>query len=356
MARLFVPFALAPLLCAVIVSPKVVGVSLGNENVLRHCKAKYETILNCERSVPARSKRLAVLVGGPKERFYPIPTLRHVVAPAAKAGFSVDFYVMLAASLPGSSFKAYWYRPVANPWIANLSQERVEEYVVRHASHYGASRVHLSLQHKVALDSLPQSSNWTRWLGHSGRTVQALHRNLLWLQNFEMLWNWTEQVAGPGAYDQYLLVRSDIHWVQDLDLTGMQSPFEVYSKPFGPLCLKKHIADVPDDRAFLVGGKVAKDIFTAHTAYYNEASGLLDSATRIEDFIIKVARLRGVRWNLMRADLWPFWPGLHMRQPEWSQPLLCLRGIRRSALENPTGDCVHPKVVRYPFCDDYELL
>lgn len=349
-------FVFALVLCVAIAPRRVFGVSLGRDHLARYCTCKYETTITCDIGGPQRSKRLAVLVGGPKDRFYPIPTLRHVVAPAVKAGYTVDYYVMLAGSLPGSSFKAYWYRPVANPWIANLSQEAVEEYLIKHARHYGASRVVVYLQHIIYLTSLPNNSSWTRWLGSSGRQASALIRNLLWLQNFEMLWKWTVQVEGPDSYDQFLLVRSDIHWVSDLHLEYMQSPWEVYSKQFGHLCSKNDLVDVPDDRAFLVGRHVAKDIFTAFTAYFHEPSSLLDSATRIEDFIIKVARLRGVPWNIVQGDLWPFWPGLHMMQPDWSVPVLCLRGIGQNLLNNPTGDCVHPKKVRYPFCEDFELL
>merc|ERR1712096_175588 len=81
-------------------------------------------------------KRIAVLVVGLKSRFYPLPTLKHVVAPAAADGYDVDYFAMLSSTsshlVNHTDWEAYWYRPVPHPRIANLSFSGLESYLIRH--------------------------------------------------------------------------------------------------------------------------------------------------------------------------------------------------------------------------------
>eukprot|EP00445_Apocalathium_hangoei_P071454 CAMPEP_0204165158 /NCGR_PEP_ID=MMETSP0361-20130328/37884_1 /ASSEMBLY_ACC=CAM_ASM_000343 /TAXON_ID=268821 /ORGANISM="Scrippsiella Hangoei, Strain SHTV-5" /LENGTH=376 /DNA_ID=CAMNT_0051122121 /DNA_START=145 /DNA_END=1273 /DNA_ORIENTATION=+ len=99
------------------------------------------------RGPEARRPKVAVLVSGVRERFYGLPTLQHVVAPAAAAGYDVDYYAALnwepSHMLEHSPWSQSWLRPVSNPAVVNLSVGALREQLARHARHYGARRTHL---------------------------------------------------------------------------------------------------------------------------------------------------------------------------------------------------------------------
>merc|ERR1719424_313131 len=79
-------------------------------------------------------RRFAVLEVGVTERFVLEPTLRHVVAPAAKAGWCVDYFLQLSGK-----WNAKWLdvvyrgaRPAASPY-QSMSQEQFTSTVLKKA-------------------------------------------------------------------------------------------------------------------------------------------------------------------------------------------------------------------------------
>merc|ERR1712232_215668 len=123
----------------------------------------------------------------------------------------------------------------------------------------------------------------------------------------------------------------------------------------GALCLRPPAAHHPDDRAFVVGGRVAGQILRAYSAYFHNLNPKLDNVVGNEEFLVTLADVLGIHWQFVRKDWFPFFAALHMKQPVWKEPLLCLRGARRVHLEKPTDACIHPSLVRVPFCEDYPL-
>lgn len=304
------------------------------------------------------AKRIAVLVAGLWERFYPTSMLRHVVMPAAKAGYEVDMYVLLCGSFPEGPHGAYWYRPVPDPWIRNLTVLDVEEYLILQGQRYGARRVGLFYQPNIMLDELPRDPSWTRWYRHGERNHNSLIRNLLWLQAMETVWNWTlgsTSRSDDADYGHYVLVRGDLHWVDDLDMAHFPDQWTAYFRGCGALCKSPPNPGVPDDRAFVLGGQIAGQILRAYTAYFHNRNAKLDPVDGNEEFIVVLAQILGVRWELVRKDWLPFFAALHTQQPGWKEPLKCLRGIRTWDLENPSSECVHPKRIRLPLCEDFPL-
>lgn len=297
------------------------------------------------------------MVGGVVDRFYPITLLRHVVRPAVRAGCTVDLFVMLFPALLEGAFKSYWYRPVPNPLFANATPVQLEEYVMRHARKSGARRTIFYRQNFLRLDPLPRDPSWSRWFRHGERGHPALTRNLLWLQNIEMMWNWTRGFEGSSRYTHVVLARSDLHWIDDVDLELFADPSRVYSRRFASaLCKKPRRREpLPDDKFLVVGRRVADAALRPYTAYFHDTDPQLDGAQSNEEFLGAVARLSGVAWKYVRKSLMPYFPALHMQQPGLKEPFLCLRGARMRHLMHPTDTCVHPSKVRLPFCEDFPL-
>merc|ERR1712232_335076 len=143
------------------------------------------------------------------------------------------------------------------------------------------------------VDPLPE--DWKRWYRYKKRTTNLI-RNLLYLQNLEMLWNWTKTFTEHSEYTHFVVVRNDIYWVSDMPLRVFSDPFAVYTRPFGPLCTNDTRYDAPDDRVFILGSQVAEHIMTAYTAYFHNPNPELDDAAGNEQFFYKLGTLRGVRW------------------------------------------------------------
>ena len=134
--------------------------------------------------------RIAVITSGIVERFYPISTFRHVIQPAVRAGYQVDYHVVLDwGSRPaGSRLLAFKdsnlnARLVANPGFANASKQDIGNYLVRLGRQYGASTVQaLFLDPGIEEDRHPYSSR--RYVGHGTRASINFRTSLLHLLVF----------------------------------------------------------------------------------------------------------------------------------------------------------------------------
>jgi len=337
----------------------------------KYCRV--ETRLECGFGDPTlpppepKKKRLLVFVVGVKERLYPIPAMRHIIAPAVRAGYEVDYYALFSTHVAGaSSWRTYWYRPTANPRFANMTDKGLEEYLVRHARFYGAKNVGIHLMpDNVQEDVLPQHVfTGQRFLGENsgiGEDGKFTSSGTFWLflkrlKKVETLWNWTIAHRMISDYDHVVWTRSDAYWVDDLDMSHFPDPWTVYSRCFGALC-QKEIPNVVNDQSIVMGAHVASDILTAYSSFYTNSDPRLDKVGSSESFMQALARVRGVKWEIVRKDWFPFFLALHMSPSAAGEPVLCFRGVPRKLLMNPMGNCVHPAKVDAvaALCDDFEL-
>lgn len=330
-----------------------------------------------------RLKRLAVLVVGMVPRFYPMTTLKHVVAPAAKAGYVVDYYALLAwAPPPDQQHRgdAVWQRsgrlhPVPNPAIANLTLPELHAYIARRAQHAGARSAKAWLvDESVPSEWLPEHSQVGRcvrrmdvWRGTCA-TDSKIFNVLARFRKIEMLWNRTvaslpiDFAGTPGAYyDQVLLTRDDAHWVDDVDLGHFSNPLAVYAPVGGGLC-GEPLPYKSNDFVQVMGGQAADLFLQPHTTFYTYGpNDLLDNAASAELFLEAVALVHGLQFIKVRQDWLPLYLGLHTRyfsdvSGEELPLFFCLRvGSMPTPFDvrEPLGPCVHPSRIQHPFCFEH---
>lgn len=311
-------------------------------------------------------KRILILVAGVKERLYPISAMRHIILPAVRAGFEVDYYAILSTQVEGAkSWRTYWYRPVANPLFANVSDAALERYLTQRARFYGARRVGIFLLPKdVDIDPLPEMIfRNKRYLGESfgigDQSGKFESSGTFWLllkrlKKVEMLWNWTAGHRMSNEYDHVVWTRSDTYWVDDLDMTHFPDKWTVYSRAFGALCVKG-APGVINDQTIVLGANVAGDILTAYSAFYTNEDAGLNRAGCFEGFLMALAAGKGITWKIVRKDWFPFFLALHMSPAQGQEPVLCFRGLPRKCVLEPESECVHPSKVSAALCDDFQL-
>lgn len=331
---------------------------LAAPTVSRFCSTTHTVVCSFTSDIPSR-KRAAILVVGVKDRFYPLPGLKHVVAPAVRAGYQVDYFVLLISNLARSAFSKDWLRPipVANPSVANLTGRSLQDYVAKYAKHFGAHRAHVYLlESDVRADPFPE--HWSRWFGRSSGASTMFFNELMRLKKIEMLWNYTAQSQADGEYSRVLVTRDDAFWIDDVHLDHFSDPWTVYSTDFAGLCCKPATTPdllVPSDRVFVMHGRVAARFLALYTEYYRNPSPALDEVNSVEHFQLTLARSMGFRWEIVRQDWFPFFLAMHTKGRHPARPpSLCLRQATTRILSHPTGPCIHPMRVRHPFCDQNE--
>eukprot|EP00927_Polykrikos_kofoidii_P020558 TRINITY_DN19775_c0_g1_i2.p1 TRINITY_DN19775_c0_g1~~TRINITY_DN19775_c0_g1_i2.p1 ORF type:complete len:718 (-),score=91.79 TRINITY_DN19775_c0_g1_i2:37-2190(-) len=340
--------------------------------VERRCKTTMKTTCSLgTRSGPV-SKRLAVLIVGVRERFYPLPTLRHVVLPAFEAGYHVDYFCLLSwrpAHGQRSVFSQSALRGRSNPAFANVTKEALQDYVIRHARHHGARNVHfLLLEPDLTLD--PLGPTWSRIFGRRMRSSLAFENSVLRFKKVEMLWNMTLDLIDGNAneepYSHVLLTRDDVYWVDDVHLSLFSDPQAIYSATHdGPCKPEPGTAYRANDRAILMGGVAAMRFLNWYSDFYKTQSRQLDKATSVEEFLQLLAALKGLRWNFVPTSWLPSLLALHtvtrelsndtsgneVKQTNRIEPLhFCIRGLGGNALGSPDNGCIHPALIRHPIC------
>jgi len=242
--------------------------------------------------------------------------------------------------------------------FANSTTAMLENYIVRHARHYGARHVSLIvLPDEMQKQDLPMSwEDWPRKLGKPWRARLDVGRVLLWWKSIEMLWNQTMASQSENSYNHVVVVRSDIFWLDDLQISLFPDTNAAYSGSFGNLCHWYARPTIADDRVMVMGGAIASQLLgKIYTEYYYNPSKELNEVECSEHFWQTLARLKGIAWNIVRKDWLPYFPIVHMKKPKVDDAFPCLRGINRSTLESPTRECIHPAKVPLAFCEDFEL-
>jgi len=344
----------------------VAGPRSGQRSKPQTCTTSCQTL--CAFSSPSLfvRPRVAILVVGVLERLYPNPLFRHVVAPAASAGYDVDLYMVLSMQTGATSFRTFWYQPTANPQFLNYSKEDLELYLTRRARYFGARRVGIyTVSHHVQVDELPTHVMLNeRFLGERSYVdidTRIFTSSLtLWLalkrwKQIELLWNWTVASVGGEFYKHVVLTRSDAYWLDDLNLANFPSETTIYSRAFGTLC---NVFDprVVNDQAIIMGGKVAHVIMRTYSAFYHVRDPRLDSADSSESFMMNVAAVNRIKWTIVRQDWMPLMLALHVKNNATPEPLMCFRQVTRKHLLEPNAECIHPSKIQRPLCDELELV
>jgi len=306
-------------------------------------------------SPPAtRRPRVAVLAVGVRMRFYPATTLRHVVGAATRQGYDVDYFAMLNWNRARHQSKKIWSKGElgdgrGNPLWANVTKLAMQDHVARLARRHGARRVQLHLVEPAVTAEVPLET--TRLLGRENRQHPALVNYLLKLKKVEMLWNRTLGANdGVSPYSHVVLVRDDVHWLDDIRLADFPDPHAVYSMPLGFLCDRPHLRDHPAEHVFVIGGAVADRLLRAYREYFENPSPELNSVDSTEQYWQVLAWLLGIRWELVLRNRLPYL--LSMHRNVGNSTVFCIRGISQATLRRPTASCVHPSLIRHPTCAD----
>jgi len=104
---------------------------------------------------------------------------------------------------------------------------------------------------------------------------------------------------------------------------------------------------------------VAGQFLNLYSEFLHNPSQELAEVANVEAYLSTLARLKGLRWQIVRNDWLPFFLAMHRRLPsaaaadDEGPPVLCFRMITRKHLEHPQAPCVHPDLVRHPFCEDF---
>ena len=231
--------------------------------------------------------RVAVLVTGIKDRFYPRSVFRHVVAPVTRAGYRVDYFALLDwAKTPmvdqvmaegdvgifnpvkSQNSRDFDSRSVPNPQVANASMRQVLGLVSRYGRKYGASSLFLRFM-PTGLREDPPRVGCNRYLGQGGADILNYRRTRLTYKNIQLLWNIVqEHLVREGLNSRYTHVlwqREDLHWVADLDLSPFADPQSVYGCAMGNRCEPNTTGTAQDgnvaDKTLLVGGEAAQSFF-----------------------------------------------------------------------------------------------
>lgn len=346
-----------------------------------HCEGKHPVICTLPRALmPLRPRpRLAVVVVGLIDRFYPHGVLRRVVAPAARDGFDVDYCVIMvlqsnrdprlqnsswAERISGrtSTWNAGWLHPASNPAWAGIGPSMLRDQLIWGAVRNNASRLILfTLQRDLLLHPLPLPEESKRWFGHpaphdpkffwrKGSFKLSLRR----FMKIDHLW---ERIPGAmdGIYHQVIMTRDDVQPLADIDMSQFPDAAAIYSRAWGAWCqLNRQNLHRPNDHMIVVGGIPARWFMRPYWNYWINEDPRLDTAATVEDFLKIVATSNGARWEMVTDDALPFQLVMHIRYPGLANPLQCLRGGHHAGYAS--GDCAATFPPGVFWRDCYNLL
>ena len=262
----------------------------GFDNGTRGCVINGSTV-NCsfvrQRREHQRCGRLAILITGIKDRYYPRSVFKHVVAPAARAGCQVDYYALLdwektimvdrltseAVGLfnPIKTGTGEDGGSVPNPQVVNASMHQVLSLVARYARQYGVAHLFLRFL-RPGLKEDPPRIGCRRYLGQGSANVLNYRRTRLTFKNVQLLWEVVQgrlqresQGARPARYTHVLWQREDMHWTADLNLAHFTDPGSVYGYAMVRRCEPVPVGAARNgnfaDKTLLVGGVAAMSFF-----------------------------------------------------------------------------------------------
>ena len=229
---------------------------------------------------------LAILVTGLKNRFYPRSTFKHVVRPAVRAGYTVDYFglidwiktTMVNYDPEEMDFGTFnraktleWERSAPNLQFANASKEQVFNLLARYARFYGASNMFLTFVDPGIQEDFPPPLWCNRYLGFGTAMHPIFRRTRMGYKNLQILWNLVQdslRLKGKTAtaFTKFLWLRDDMYWMSDLNLDDFPEPRAVYAPRQGSPCrrapaVQRLQPDDISDKAIIIGADAARKFF-----------------------------------------------------------------------------------------------
>ena len=231
--------------------------------------------------------RLAILVTGIKDRYYPRSAFQRVVEPVTKAGYRVDYYALLdwtkTVMVNRLTFETVGLfnpvkngttqdedkRSIPNPQMVNASMRQVLGLVSRYARKYGAGSLFLRFM-QPGLREDPPRAGCNRYMGQGTAEELNYRRTRLGYKNVQLLWDAVQgqllQEGQGGGYTHVLWQREDMHWVANLNLGHFTDPETVYAYVMASACEPPPLAYLAQegklgDKTVLVGGAAAPSLF-----------------------------------------------------------------------------------------------
>lgn len=305
----------------------------------------------------AVSRPLAVLVPGQLSRHYPRSIFRHVVAPAVRDGFDVDYFTVLTTGADAAGrrpWKSHNVLPFAvpNPEIADLSAPVIQQLLAELAAASGARSLVLALaQQDMPVDEKLDDPAWVRWMGRARGDEQHLRR-LRRFRQIESLWNLTLTLHGGNVYDRVVLLSEDVYWLGDLRAAQFSGRRTVHARRHGGLCMESFRAPgAIDDRFFIMDGRAAEAFLRPYSAFFHHQSEALDGAANVEEFFERLTLSQGLRLQVLPKSTVPYAVALHLDYSKWAVPRFCLRYFGSST--EPAIDCIDRSRVPEDICEDY---
>lgn len=297
--------------------------------------------------------RVAVLVTGVRERFIPMSTLHHVVDPARRSGFEVDYFADLSSDWNRVDFKdadPALYNRLVDPAIQNRSDLEIKDFVEKQALLLGARHAHVSLAPQDEIDELPDDPAWhgrfSQYSPYRNDSLGSVGRNLLRrYKSIERLWALAKQHAGTYEYTSVLVLRDDSFWTADMDtaLLHASSTSEIaYSLNCGQ-------RSGLNDKALVMSGRVADDILSLYSTWYQDPRPQLQHISNAEEFLKKVAETRYVPWEEVGGDRLPTAVASHVKASDALQPVLCIDFKDSCGVAKSTNQI-------HPFCQNVQTL
>lgn len=273
-----------------------------------------------------------MLVVGTRSRFILESTLLHVVAPVARPGARVDYFVRLARTWNERFYGKSLPEAVPGPF-QNASDAELRSTVVRRAVEHGASLARATLlDANEQIDPIPLRGPWRARLYAYPPVKSKVGRNVLRrYKAVEMLWNETLAEVGADAYSHVLLARDDSYWFRDLNLSYFPDPRRAYTWSCNIPNL--HLHDYMPEYTRIMGIVAAKKLMTLYSDFYRRLRPFLESVHTCEHFLHYVSLIKGVRWS--------YEPMLHHvakyadRGSQGGQARVCLRHYRMDPCEAP---------------------
>merc|ERR1712050_752813 len=169
-----------------------------------------------------------------------------------------------------------------------------------------------------------------------GSRERAL-RVALRFKSTEILWNWMLD-NGHRGYDVVVVIREDVYFVKDVDLSRFSDPSVVYATGVNQWCkVDPALAGMTSDRVIVFGGRAANALMRWHSELYSNPDPRLTGLGSPETFFQTLASVKGLVWSIVPADWLPHFVATHMEIRRGMEGVLCFRGMRSKDLDFPAG-------------------
>lgn len=295
-------------------------------------------------------RRFAVFVTGVIERFVLESTLRHVVAPAAKDGWCVDYFLQLSGAWDGQWLETIYSpgimrpQPVPSPYTT-MSREQFTAIVLKQALIHGANYINIRLNEEGdEIDQITPDHMMVRGKrlhAYPPLTSKAGQNQLRRLKSIEELWNRSVAYTGSSTYDYIMLSRDDVHWAADVNLSWFAQDSKEIQIMYTYYCGNPTTAGWLGDKVRIMTGGIAGKMMHMYSDIYYNLDTRLNGVHTAEDLLHRTAILHDVTSVQVKLSHFPFYVAQYF-ELEGYGVTLCLRYARTTPCVNAsTHDVMH---------------